>query len=61
MIPRLDRRKPRCIRDHDLNDPANLRVNSNGWRYCVPCNRIVSQEWRDRQKQEKTDYPRMPI
>lgn len=50
MTPRLDRRKPRCIRDHDLTASENIGINASGYRYCIPCNRIVAQEWRQRQR-----------
>ena len=45
-----------CDRGHDLSDPANVRVISNGTRLCVPCWRIRYQaagaRYRARLKQE---------
>jgi hypothetical protein len=41
--PRPYRRKSRCIRDHDLNDPRNIRIRGNGQRECILC-----KKWRDR-------------
>lgn len=60
MIPRPERRKQRCIRGHDLTDPANTAINASGYRYCIACNRTVAREWKQRQR-ENENQPRASI
>lgn len=39
-----------CVRGHDVTDPSNVRVTSQGKKQCRACDRIRSQNQRDRAK-----------
>lgn len=37
---------------HDLNDPANVKVNARGGRQCRPCVNEAVRRWRERHREK---------
>lgn len=45
-------RQDRCLRGHNLNDPANVRIIANGQRQCRACMRQTRLRWYRKARQQ---------
>lgn len=56
MAKLMDELKDECVNGHDLNNPDNVKEykgKDGFWRrYCIPCNKIRQQKYRDKKRQQ---------
>ncbi len=50
-------RKQFCVRGHNLDDPANVRIYGKGQRQCRACMRIIRLRWYHAQRAQSAFVP----